>query len=138
MIPQAIYERMSGFAGLTSLITVSGVVNIWRDTFPPGAAFPGVVYKIIFGESLSDMKERSQLGRVLVQIDAFAESSDVADSIGEQVRLAFQQFDGISAGIHISCVDVSRYHTFFEEEASSEQINIWRVSRDFSIVHSES
>lgn len=112
MIEEAVYTRLSGYAGLSALVST----RIYpAGEVPQGAVKPYVTYQLISSPRNSVMS-RDTVTRPRFQITAWADDYLDAKNVKEQVRLALQRFSGTVSGMVIQAVFIiSEYDTFDEE-----------------------
>lgn len=89
MIEETIYSRLSGFAGLTALVST----RIYPIILPQGVTYPAVTYQRISAEAReSCMVDDVGLVRTRFQMTAWSETFKGARTISEQLRQALQRW----------------------------------------------
>ena len=98
-----LYTRLSSHAGLSALVGD----RIYPLRLPQNPTLPAVVYQRISGQRLQNL-DRNTDGpqRIRVQLTAWAEDVDTANSVAEQVRLAMEASTGWRA---LHALDVEQY-----------------------------
>jgi hypothetical protein len=93
-----VYSRLSGFAGLTALVST----RIYPLRLPQDTTLPAVTFTRLSASRLSAMGSDPGLVRARVQYDAWTEGSgafDGARAIAEQIRAALQRWRTTSGTI---------------------------------------
>ena len=98
-----LYARLRGHAGLSALVGD----GIYPLCLPQNPMLPAVVYQRISGQRVQNLtRDTGGPQRVRVQITAWAEDVDTANSVAEQVRLAMEAATGWRA---LHALDVEQY-----------------------------
>lgn len=92
MIENAIYQRLSGFAGLQALIGNPG--RVYPHLMPQNPLYPAVTYFKIAGPREVAMGTDPGIVHGRFQIDAWGLTYLNTRDVGEQVRLALERFRG--------------------------------------------
>src|SRR5262245_44537235 len=94
-LEEAVYARLSGFAGLSALVSA----RIYLDKAPQGGVFPLVVFQRISALRTSAMGVDTGVVRARIQTTSWATTPGSAKNIKEQVRYALQRWMGTAAGV---------------------------------------
>jgi hypothetical protein len=126
-LADAIYSRLTGFAGLSALV----VSRVYPVNLPQNPAVPAVTYQKIGGESEQGMAADHGMTHPLVQFDCFAATYSAAWAVARQVRNALERWSGSEAGVTI-------LDTLIEREGQDiyeDDVKLFRVSMDYTIWH---
>ena len=98
----ALYDRVSGFAGLTALLAADG---IYKDVVP-GEAAEGVnlAYQLISGIPISAANDDTEWTVARVQFTIVGGDQDDKIAVAAQLKLALKRYSGIHAGITLGDV----------------------------------
>src|SRR3546814_3911233 len=125
MLADAIFQRLSGYAGLSALV----VARIYPSRAPDGAVRPYVVYLCFDANDLTeDLDGVGDLVQSRVQTEAWDLTPIGADRVGDQVRLALNNFTGTVAGVEIAQITVESGFPDRSEEHTSELQSLMRLS----------
>jgi hypothetical protein len=125
MIEQALFSRLSTFAGLIT-------VPIYPDILPQNAAMPTVTFQRITTERVSVMGVDSGIARARFQVDSWSRDYGNVKAIAAQVRAALQRFRGIVGSDEILEIFILNEADLFEPDTL-----IHRVSQDYEVNHRE-
>lgn len=128
MIEAALYSRLTGFAGLSALVST----RVYPATAPQDPTFPLIVYNRISGSRFESLAGSSGLARPRFQFDVYATTYSSAKAVAEQIRLALQGFRGTVASVDIQAVNYNGDSDNYEEDSE-----LYVVSLDFEIIHAE-
>jgi hypothetical protein len=115
MIEEDIYTALSGFAGLSALVST----RIYPLHMPQGATFPAVTYTRVSGARINNL-DGENIQNPRYQVDCWAESYSAAKAVAAQVQLAF-------AAASFTSVLIA------DRDDRDDTAEIYRVSMDFSI-----
>lgn len=102
-IEEAVYSRLTTFAGLAALIST----RAYPLVVPVDAALPAVAYQTISSEPQWSHDGFSGLTQTRVQISTVADDYATAKQVDQQVRTAFNAVSfTISPGTHVASVHV--------------------------------
>jgi hypothetical protein len=97
------YSRLISHAGLSALVGD----RIYPLVLPQNTALPAVVYQRISGQRIQNLtRDTGGPQRIRVQLTAWAEDVDTANSVAEQVRQAMEAATGWRA---LHALDVEQY-----------------------------
>ncbi len=137
LIEEALFSRLSGFAGLQALI--GNPARVYPMVFPQGSTLPAVTYQKISKDGETKYSSTTKMAHPRFQFDCWARGVDgVSQSypsvkaIAEQVRLALSGFIGTVSGVVIDAIRPAGEHELYDP-----QTQIMRVSMDFQIWHQE-
>lgn len=128
LIEQAIYERLTTYAGLAALVGA----RVYPVILPQSPALPAVTYTKVTNEHVQSHGGASGLAMPRFQVDSWATTYASAKAVAEQVRLALLGFRGAVAGVLIGGVLAETETDVYEPET-----RIYRVSQDYRIAHEE-
>lgn len=93
-IKTELYSRLSGYAGLTGLVST----RIHPVRLPQNCTMPAVTYQIVSGPRVSNFGDDTGDVRYRVQVDCWASAvtgeSASADAVADQVKAALQRYRG--------------------------------------------
>ncbi|MCA3255079.1 MAG: DUF3168 domain-containing protein [Alphaproteobacteria bacterium] len=130
-INEALFNRLSNFAGLSALVAA----RIYPVVAPPSPTFGLVTYTKISGARVNSLSGASGLARPRFQIDSYSIiSMTEARAIAKQVRLALDGWRGTYSGVKVGqcLLDNERDLTELDNEP-----RLFRVSQDYLIHHTE-
>ncbi|MDV2503083.1 MAG: DUF3168 domain-containing protein [bacterium] len=134
-IEEAIYTRLSTFAGLTALVST----RIHTLVLPEGVTYPAVSFFRVSGPRVHAMG--SEPGLVMPRFQVSAWDQDVegvssgyttARAVSAQIRAALSRWSGTVNGV---VVQDSLMET--ERDLFNERLKVWQVASDFMIIHEE-
>ncbi len=128
MIEDALFSRLSGFAGLTSLVGT----RIYPVQLPQDVTLPAVVYTRISSEREVAMGKDPGIARPRFDVSAWATTFDSSRAIAEQIRLALERFRGTEAGIVIQDIFVEAENDVFDSTSIT-----YHAAIDFEVIHEE-
>lgn len=130
-IGEALYSYLSGYAGLTALVSK----RIYPNKLPQKTVYPAVTYQRISGSRDHEFKTDSSLVHPVYQISCWDTSRKGADAAAKQVRLALQNYSGTMGGV--GGVVVSAVLMEDEPEDYEPDTEIYSTKMDFEIWHYE-
>lgn len=129
MIEDALFTRMSGFAGLSALIAT----RVYPVLLPQNPTYPAATYAFISGVPASamgaDVGFTRKRARVTVWSKTYLEMTGVAD----QVRLCLERWRGTVNGVVIQDTYVENASLDLYDDVS----RVYYRPLDFMIVHQE-
>lgn len=134
-VEQALVARLEAVTGVSSAVYDSSFsgYRIYPYKLPQNPTLDAITYHLIYGESFESHQGSSGLRFPRFQIDCWSANYDTAKFLAEQVRLALQGYTGTSAGVTVTAIlKDSDNPDFYDDD-----INIWRVSADYSVHHEE-
>jgi hypothetical protein len=139
MIADALYTILSGFAGLTALVST----RIYPRRAPQEVTAPYVIFQRISTIRDHSHSGPSGLANPRYQFDAYAATPEEADAISDQIRLALDGYTGtVTSGESPALFpDVWIQGIFAEDERDitfDDKAELHRTSSDFFIFHRES
>lgn len=135
-LEEALYARLSGFAGLSALVGS----RIYPLRAPQTAALPLVVFQRISTIRWSAFGSDTGLARPRIQVTAWATTAMAAKSVKEQVRAALQRWRGTVAGVEILDATIADERDQYDQEALAAgvgQAGAYGASVDVLIPHRE-
>lgn len=128
MIEEALFSRLSGFAGLSSLVGD----RIYPLKLPQKPTLPAVVYQRISGARVRSLLGSSGLASPRFQFDSYAAGAKTSREVSEQIRLALQGFSGTVAGVRITGITFEGDRDFYYDDTG-----LYRRLADYFIWHNE-
>jgi len=125
-IEDAIYSRLSTFAGLIALTSA----RIYPLLAPQTVATPFVAYQRISGSPESLLTSDTNVRRDRWQITCFSPAYSEVTSVADQVLLALQRWQGVEVGVTIEDSFLENEIDFYEEKTK-----LFQVAIDFEILH---
>lgn len=111
-IEQALFNRLSTFAGLMALIDT----RVFPVRLPQGVILPAATYSRVSGPVIRTMQGGANPNPVF-QVDCWAETYLAAKSVAGQVRDALDGFTGTlggDSGVSVQCIYVTGEHDEYE------------------------
>lgn len=115
MIEEDIFTALSGFAGLSALVSD----RIYPLRLPQGGSLPAIVYTRVSGERVNNL-DGENIQNPRYQVDCWAENYAGAKAAAAQVELAF-------AASTLQAVLIA------DRDDKDDTVKIYRVSMDFSV-----
>lgn len=125
MIEQALYTRLSGFAGLITVL-------IYPDILPQNAVLPAVTFQKITTERVSAMGSDTGIARARFQMDSWGRDYAGVKAVAAQVRAALQRFRGTIGSDEILEVFILNEVDLFEPDTL-----IFHTAQDYEVNHRE-
>ena len=122
MIEQAIYSRLSGFAGLTALVGD----RISHEVTPQDDGYPQVVFNRVSTRRYPAMGSNAGVATSRVQVNIYGATALSAQETAVQVRAALSRWRGTAGGVTVQAI--------FDEAESTDydaDIQKHRVILDF-------
>ena len=94
MIENAIYQRLSGFAGLYALIGGVAAPRVTPHLLTQDTAYPAVTYFIVSSPREAAMGSDPGIVHARIQVDCWGQKYLDVQQVGEQVRAALERFRG--------------------------------------------
>lgn len=101
MIENAIYQRLSQFAGLYALIGGASTPRVTPHLLTQDTIYPAVTYFIVAAPRETAMGSDPGIVHGRVQVDAWGATYSSTRDVKEQVRAALQRFRGTLDGTQI-------------------------------------
>lgn len=102
LIHEALYNRLSTFAGITALIGTRS----YNSEFPQTGVYPANVFNEILVEHVEDMQGKGGLASTVFQITVLGYNVGVLKRIAEQNRLALQGWNTVFNDLTVYGVNV--------------------------------
>jgi len=131
MIEQAIYTRITTFAGLSSLIGT----RIYPNQFPKGVSYPAIRYFTVDDPSVAQTHDGGPEGLASprYQFDIYDTTPNGAKLVRDQLKFCLEGYSGTVAGVIIQGVLKANGRSFpFEDE-----VGLFRESLDFFFWHTQ-
>jgi hypothetical protein len=132
MIHEALFSRLSGYAGLTALVGA----RIYPRLLPQNPTYPAVTYDRISAERQSAMGSDSGLVSGRWQVSSWGKTYTDARDIAEQVRKALQRYRGTSSGTVIQDIFIESENDLPPELVDGEAV--FQIASDFIVWFVES
>jgi len=123
-----LFSRLSGFAGITALISS----RIYPIKIPPNTTMPALTYTRISGRRIESLLGNSALCYARYQLDAWGRKYSDVKALAEQVRLCLEGYKGTLAGVIFYGVNYLGDQDLYEDDTE-----VFRVSMDFVVHHNE-
>ncbi len=136
-IEEAVYSRLSTFAGLTALVGAPPNDRIYRVRLPQDVTLPAVRFAKVAVERIGAMGADPGLARARYQFSCWANDPDQARDVAEQIRAALQRWRGTEAGVVIQDSFFETEVDLFEPDVGDPTRGIFHRAIDFEIVHEE-
>ena len=95
LIEEALFTRLSGFAGLVALVAA----RIYPVVLPQDVTLPAVSYQRVSGPRTSAMGSDPGLSHPRFEVSAWSEDYLTAKTVKEQIRAALQRWRGTVSGV---------------------------------------
>lgn len=125
----AIYGILSGDATLTALVST----RIYPEAAPQNAANPLIVYSESTPEFNDNKSGVSHLDVNLVQVDVYASTISVRNTIGARVRTLLDRYSGTVNSINIQSIQCIFSYKTWEFVNDKEDKKIYRQTFDFRV-----
>jgi hypothetical protein len=135
-LEEALYARLSGFAGLTALTGT----RIYPMRAPATAGYPHVVYQRISTVRPPAFGVDTGVANPRFQVTSWAATPVSAKTVKEQVRLALERWRGTLAGVTVQDAYIAGEMDLVEEQQSvpdSGEAGVYGVAIDVMIWHRE-
>jgi len=109
MIEEAIFTRLSNFAGLTALIGAPPACRLFPRLNMQDVTYPSVTFMRVSAHRESAMGADPGLVHARFQLDAWDIDRDNCRDVTEQLRQALQRWRGLVAGVTVQ-------DTFLEDQ----------------------
>ncbi len=125
----AIYGILSGDATLTAIVST----RIYPEAAPQNAANPCIVYSESTPEFNDNKSGVSHLDVNLVQVDVYASTISVRNTIGSRIRTLLDRYSGTVNSINIQSIQCVYSYKTWEFENDKEDKKIYRQTFDFKV-----
>jgi len=132
VIEEALITRLTGFAGLSSL--VGG--RIYAHLMPQDPTYPTIVYTRISAQRVSAMGSDANLVHSRFQLDAWSNVAKDARDVTEQVRQALERWRGTSGSTVIQDSFIDNQQDSPPELVSN--VALYRTITEVMIHHTDS
>lgn len=129
MIESAVYSRVTGDGAVAALIGT----RMYPTKLEQGATMPAVSFQHVSEERKGTFGSPATMPGVLMQIDCWDSTFTGVKTLARAVRLALDNFKGLSAGETISAVLLENQTDQYEEA-----VKLYRVLMEFRIWWQES
>ena len=129
----ALYTYLSTYSGLSTIIGT----RIYPDTLPQNVTYPAATYQYVDEDEIDTFEQPNTLISPTYQFDSYATTRAVADSIADQLRLAFKNYSGVmggTGGVTVSGVELISRNTSTETDRNE---TIYRTIIEFKIYYQE-
>ena len=127
-IAQALYTRLSGYSGLTSLVST----RIYPNVLPQGVTYPAVSYHRVSTVRNSAMGSDIGVASPRFQLDAWGATYSDALSVKAQLKSAMERWTGT-----VDSVEVLDTYIMNEYDLYDSTVPIHRILIDVEINHRE-
>ena len=125
----AIYGILSGDATLTALVST----RIYPEAAPQNAANPCIVFSESTPEFNDNKSGVSHLDVNLVQVDVYASTISVRNTIGARIRTLLDRYSGTVNSINVQSMQMVYSYKTWEFENDKEDKKIYRQTFDFKV-----
>lgn len=127
MIEEVLHTRLSGFAGLATLVGD----RVYPNIMPQNVTLPAVSFRRVTSRRERAMVADPGIVRGRFQFDAWASTYDAARDVREQIRLALERWD--------TTVDTAVDTIFVESEVDlyEDDTEIHHLVIDFEVIYRE-
>jgi hypothetical protein len=132
VIQEALYTRLTGFAGLSALAGT----RIYAQLMPQDPTYPSVVYMRVSAERETAMGADPGLVHSRFQLDAWSNVAKEARDVTEQIRLALERWRGTSGTTVIQDSFIDSQQDLAPELVSN--VALYRTITEVMIHHSDS
>lgn len=103
VIEEALYTRLSGFAGLTAIVSVTGQIGtgIYANMAPQGAKYPHVTYQRIATPRERVMGGTTTFLHPTFQITAWGRNYSDISNVADQLISALDNYSATVSGVQI-------------------------------------
>lgn len=135
-INQALFTYLSGYAGLSALVSN----RIYPDILPQGMSDAAVAYQLIDEDEVDTFHQPASTmitGRY--QFDSYAPTRAGANAISDQIRAAFKNYSGVTGGaggVTVNAVEKINRTTTAETDREGHII-AYRTISEFEISYQE-
>lgn len=129
---EALYARMSGYAGLTALVST----RVYPVKLPQDCTYPAVTYQRI--STIREVAHGADPGiaRTRLQVTSAATTYSGVKAVTAQVRAALQRYDDAAASVAVLDTFLENEVDLFSEE--EDDAGVYLVAQDFTVIHRES
>lgn len=127
MIHEALFARLSGYAGLTALVAT----RVYPRQLPQNPTYPAVTYERISADRQSAMGSDSGLVSGRWQVSSWGKTYTDARDAAEQVRKALQRYRGTLSGTVIQDIFIESENDLPAELVDGE--TIYQIASDFIV-----
>lgn len=113
---EAIFDRLSNYAGLTALVGAAASARIYPDEAPPGVARPYIVFWQPGDENHHLSGSDAGIVTARLQFDCYDEDQDDARAVGAQVVAALSRYGGTHAGVVIQTIFIENRFDGVEDD----------------------
>jgi hypothetical protein len=133
-----IKQRLGEVAGVTAIVGAPPNDRIHKFWIPQKPTYPAIAYKQISAERLKGTYSNPGYAKVSVMVICLAKTSDDADALGEQVRLALERF-GASQPAGIPYAGATLYDIVPGSSADgySDEAECFFFTQDWTVEHLE-
>lgn len=130
-VETALYNYLSGFAGLVALVST----RIYPLILPQTPTLPAVVYQQVSGPRIHAMGDDPGITSPRYQFSCWDDDHAGAAAVAQQIRLAFENYSGLMGGAG----GVTVYHASVENMSSEyyDEAKLYRVLVEVIIYHGE-
>ena len=135
-INEALYSYLSGYAGLTALISN----RIYPDILPQNTPYPAITYQKISENEIDTFNQPTTLMMPIYQFSCWGSTRSSSEAVAKQLRLAFKNYKsttmGGAGGVSVSAVRIiNRLGTY--ETDNDGKIIAYGTLTDFEISYQE-
>jgi hypothetical protein len=122
-IEEAVFERMSTYSAITTLIGTGSASRLYPLVIPQTAALPAVAYQKISSPKDLNHSGSSHLAHSRFQFTCAADDYSVVKTLTAAVRDCWLGFRGTVSGVRIDCCEVENdTDTALERQATASPV----------------
>lgn len=119
-VEETLYTRLSGYAGLTALVST----RIYPNQKAQDVALPAVSYRRVSSNRYSAMGIDAEVVKARFQVDVWASTYDSASAVRDQVRGALQRWRNSGTGSTVQDTFIISETDLFEDDTKQHHIAI--------------
>lgn len=135
-INDALYSYLSGYAGLTALVSN----RIYPDILPQNPSYPAITYHDVSEDEIDTFTQpTTTLMMPVYQFNCWGDTRSSSKAVAKQLRLAFKNYHGVMGGVGgvtISAIRIINRMSDFEIDGDGKII-AYRTLCDFEISYQE-
>ena len=127
-VEQAIYTRLSGYAGLTALVST----RIYYMDTRQDTAFPNITFSLVTNVPVHASGSDAGLEHPMIQVDVWALTAQSMVDISIQVKAALQDYSGTVATIAIQRIFLENENENIDYDPNTKK-KIYHRTHDFEV-----
>lgn len=126
-----IRTRLVADSAVAALVKVGSVSRIYALFLPQNPTLPAITYQRISGPRIQELNAATEWGRARIQYDCWADTYLGAQALAAAVRRSLNGHVGKLATLKVG-IRLDNERDLYEDE-----LNIFRISQDYMVVHTE-